>query len=426
LGLAGGIYLASSGLSGTFDAANAEKLRTALHQLLAGAGLAFTTSIVGLICSLIFSITEKHVIKILRNRLMDFVSAMDARVRLITTEYISRQQLSIQEKQKDLMQEFVDNVGQNISDAINGMFSQGMQPLIEKMIDELVLLRTDRATDATQVISQLSKDLAEKIHLTAGKEMEAFASAFSEMRSILLPLLGEYKELQDNGIQATTQLNSILGKFIDLQNSLEVEIKNINNCASTLESTFIKINDLLQSNLEYSKATLDDVKKHYELITEENGRQERRFEQHLLAMQEQYGDFEATWEKSIQAVEVQRNNIDATWSKYANAAQNHYVMLNSHHDNLEKNWVKYCERFENVDTSLENIFKSIDSGISAYSASTKEYVASLDAHLSDAASHLNSVVIGFREVMDEWSEWLDEWQAQQEKNVTSQESLSEN
>ena len=75
VGLAGGIYLASAGLSGGFDADNTEKLRTALNQLLSGAGLAFWTSIVGLFCSLVFSVREKSTVRELQKHLGDFVNA---------------------------------------------------------------------------------------------------------------------------------------------------------------------------------------------------------------------------------------------------------------------------------------------------------------------------------------------------------------
>ena len=86
IGLAGGIYLASAGLSGGFDADNTEKLRTALNQLLSGAGLAFWTSIVGLFCSLVFSVREKSTVRDLQKHLGDFVNALDERVHLITSE----------------------------------------------------------------------------------------------------------------------------------------------------------------------------------------------------------------------------------------------------------------------------------------------------------------------------------------------------
>lgn len=165
LGLAGGIYLASAGLSGGFDADNTEKLRTALNQLLSGAGLAFMTSIVGLACSLIFAFREKHTVRALQKHLGDFVNALDERVHLITAEDMSRKQLALQEEQRDLMQSFVDDVGHNISEAINGMFSNGMQPLMEKMVNELCSLRSERATESQEVISNLTKELADKIRL---------------------------------------------------------------------------------------------------------------------------------------------------------------------------------------------------------------------------------------------------------------------
>lgn len=76
LGLAGGIYLASAGLSGGFDADNTEKLRTALNQLLSGAGLAFMTSIVGLACSLAFAFREKYIIRELQKSLATLLTLL--------------------------------------------------------------------------------------------------------------------------------------------------------------------------------------------------------------------------------------------------------------------------------------------------------------------------------------------------------------
>lgn len=411
LGLAGGIYLASSGLSGGFDTENTESLRKALNQLLSGAGLAFMTSLVGLFCSLFFSVCEKRNLSVLRQSLGRFVDALDARVHLITAEDISRQQLALQEEQRDLMQSFVDHVGQNIGDAINGMFSEGMKPLMEKMVSEISSLRSDRATEAQQIISTLTNDLADKIHAAAGKEMEAFSTAFTEMHHTLVPLLEEYKESQGRGLEAAKALNDTLQQLVSVHESLHSCIQRIESGAVAFEGATTHTQKLLQATMEHATTAAEEMKTYHATILEERALQERRFEQQMLTAQEHYSIFSDTLKESLQSIDTQKNHMESAWDKHVLAVQEHYAMVKNQQTALEHSWKQYCDRFENVDTALQNTFATLTEGLGVYSKTTKEYIAGLDDHLEQATKHLHSVVRGLKEAVEEWQEMREEMDA---------------
>ncbi|MGV6995968.1 anti-phage ZorAB system protein ZorA [Desulfovibrio sp. QI0430] len=404
IGLAGGIYLASAGLSGGFDADNTEKLRTALNQLLSGAGLAFMTSIVGLICSLIFAVCEKRTFRALQKHLGDFVNALDARVHLITAEDISRQQLALQEEQRDLMQSFVDDVGQNISEAINGMFSNGMQPLLEKMVSELCSLRSDRATESQEVISNLTKELADKIHSAAGKEMDAFSAAFAEMHSTLVPLLEEYKESQGRGLEASKALNETLQQLVNVHSSLHSCIQRIESSTSVFEEATTQTQRAIQAATEHTASAIEEFKSCHSVIAEERSQQELRFEQQMLTIQEHSAIFLNAWKESLVALDAQKKHMEDSLDKHTSSTHEHYEMVKNQQYALEQLWKRYAERFENIDTALQNTFITLTDGLGAYSKSTKDYIAGLDDHLERAAAHLYSVVRGLKEAVEEWQD----------------------
>lgn len=411
LGLAGGIYLASAGLSGGFDADNTEKLRTALNQLLSGAGLAFMTSIVGLACSLIFAFREKYIVRDLQKHLGDFVNALDERVHLITAEDISRQQLALQEEQRDLMQSFVDDVGHNISEAINGMFSNGMQPLMEKMVSELCSLRSDRATESQEVISNLTKELADKIHSAAGKEMDAFSSAFAEMHSTLVPLLEEYKESQGRGLEASKALNETLQQLVTVHSSLHSCIQRIESSTSVFEEATTQTQRAIQAATEHTASAIEEFKSCHSVIAEERSQQELRFEQQMLTIQEHSATFLNAWKESLVALDAQKKHMEDSLDKHTSSTHEHYEMVKNQQYALEQLWKRYAERFENIDTALQNTFVTLTEGLGAYSKSTKDYIAGLDDHLERAATHLHSVVRGLKEAVEEWQEMREDMDA---------------
>lgn len=416
LGLAGGISLASSGLSGGFDAESAESLRKALNQLLSGAGLAFFTSLVGLFCSLVFSVCEKRNIRALRKSLGLFVDALDARVHLITAEDMSRQQLALQEEQRDLMQSFVDHVGHNISDAINGMFSEGMKPLMEKMVSEISSLRSDRATEAQQIISTLTNDLADKIHAAAGKEMEAFSAAFAEMHHTLVPLLEEYKESQGRGLEAAKALNDTLQQLVSVHDSLNSCIQRIEGGAVAFEEATTLTQRTLHATMEHATKAIEEMKTYHAVVTEERVQQEKRFEEQMLTMQEHSATFSNAWKESLQALDIQKNYMESAWDKHILAVQEHYGMVKNQQTALEQSWQQYCDRFENVDTALQSTFVTLTEGLGAYSKATKEYISGLDDHLEQATKHLHSVVRGLKEAVEEWQEMREEMDAADASN----------
>jgi len=404
IGLAGGIYLASAGLSGGFDADNTEKLRTALNQLLSGAGLAFWTSIVGLFCSLVFSVREKSTVRDLQKHLGDFVNALDERVHLITSEDMSRQQLALQEEQRDLMQAFVDHVGQNISEAINGMFSKEMRPVMEKMVSELCSLRSERATESQEVISNLTKELADKIHSAAGKEMDAFSAAFAEMHATLVPLLEEYKESQGRGLEASKAMNDTLQQLVNVHSSLHSCIQRIESSTSVFEEATAQTQKAIQAATEYTASAIEEFKSCHSVIMDEKSQHDVRFEQQMQNIKEHSEIFLNAWKDSLVALDAQKKHMEESLDKHMSSAHEHYEMVKNQQYSLEQLWKRYAERFENIDTALQNTFVTLTEGLGAYSKSTKDYIAGLDDHLERAATQLYGVVSGLKETVEEWQE----------------------
>lgn len=89
VGLAAGVGSASSGLASS----NPGEITSALQQLLGGASLAFWTSIVGIVCSILFVVGERSVTRRLHIALVDWVGALESRLERVTPEGVALQQL---------------------------------------------------------------------------------------------------------------------------------------------------------------------------------------------------------------------------------------------------------------------------------------------------------------------------------------------
>lgn len=405
LGLAAGIFLANAGLSSSIGTANTEGLKLSLQNLLSGAGLAFATSIAGLFCSILFSMVEKGVYNSLVKELSELINELDACVRRITVEDIGRQQLYIQEKQCGLMQEFVERVGCNIENAINNMFTEGMQPLLREMVS----LREERSTDSATMITEALATFTEQLHGSAGKEMAALGSSIGEMSSALLSLLEECKETQRSSMQSTQALINVADRLGELHVSIGQTIERMVNGAMAFEQISQNLREDLQQNAEHSTKTFEQIKEFYQKIQMSSEQQEKSFEQHLLVMQEQQRVFETTWTQSVEAIDLQRVNLSSVWEQFLLSCKEHYSDLNKYNSQIASSWEKYCERFEGVDTALVNTFREIDSGLNSYGKITKEYVVELDKHLAEASSHLNGVVRGLKETIEDWNALVEDW-----------------
>ncbi len=168
LGLVAGIYLASQGLASE----DTTELHKSLQNLLSGASLAFWTSICGLICSIMFSWREKVKTHEMGLLLGEWNREMDSRIERITPESLAQKQLGHLEKQSEYLEEFTTKVAFNIAEALNDRLNDKIVPVMEKMIEAVDSLRSDRGESNEEMLRQIVDQFSQKMDESAGKELK--------------------------------------------------------------------------------------------------------------------------------------------------------------------------------------------------------------------------------------------------------------
>jgi len=172
VGLVIGIGEASSGLS----SANIEAAKQSLNPLLSGASIAFTTSIMGIICSMIFSLFEKQRFFKLENEVEQFSSYLASHIEFIDSDKLATMQLAAIEAQ---------------TKALTGF-----------QVDQ------QRITDET--IRRVSEEFRETLLGNAGSEIKELASLIAEMNQSMSSNLASFTDNQIKVGKATEELTNAL------------------------------------------------------------------------------------------------------------------------------------------------------------------------------------------------------------------------
>lgn len=209
-GLTIGIYRAKSEFGGGPDT---DPLGP-LNDLLAGASLAFLTSIAGLLGSIGYSIVEKRRIHSLQVTIDKWCEALDARLERVTLETLSADHLTQAKLQTLQLERFNTDLAISISAALDeklaGRFAPLMErtliaiddlrrerrdgdnhltsqlvPILRESVDAIRELRTDRRDSDKQMLEGLLQEFKEILTASAGGEMDAIARTLQDLTAEL-------------------------------------------------------------------------------------------------------------------------------------------------------------------------------------------------------------------------------------------------
>lgn len=158
-GLTIGIYRAKSEFGGGPDTDPLD----ALNDLLAGASLAFLTSIAGLLGSIAYSMIEKRRVHHLQVTIDNWCDALDARLERVTLETLSAEHLVQAKLQTLQLERFNTDLAISISSALDEKLAGRFAPLMERTLGAIDELRRERREGDNQLTSQLVPILRESV-----------------------------------------------------------------------------------------------------------------------------------------------------------------------------------------------------------------------------------------------------------------------
>ncbi|WP_457572505.1 anti-phage ZorAB system protein ZorA [Desulfovulcanus sp.] len=424
IGLVGGIYLASKGLASD----NARELNESLQNLLSGASLAFWTSIVGIITSIIFSWREKSITHKLRTLLYQWNEELDKRIERITPESLAQKQLMQLERQSEYLEEFTTQVAFNIAELLNDRMNEKLVPALDKLVDAVEAMRREREYSNEQLLREMVDKFVETINGAAGKEVAALSDTLNNLNEILTPLLKEMREVHGQMHGAAAYIAE------QIKESYEKSGKNFNEGVQTaineLKAGIAQAGEVLNRELkesfERAIQKFEDTVKALDASISNLGQTGHNTKEMVVKTESLLNRFdniaqsmamvEKGMDRSIKTVERAAESIEKGGNAISNAVtqfqktldefQNAANEFRSVQETLQEIWQAYAKRFEDLDTSLERVFAQMEDGLKAYAEATSNYMRELDKHAKTVTELFGGAVVEFTEAINELNEVL--------------------
>ena len=441
LGLAAGVGTADAGLS----SGDPNEITESLEQLLSGASLAFFSSIVGIFLSLIFVCTERNRSRKLQLELRNWVDELEKRMLLVTVPSIALEQLKQAELATQQLERFNTELVYSIESALDEKIAGRLVPHLERLVESMEGIRSDRSSDAGRMIEQSLSQFTAAMQERTGSQFEEMASVVSTLNSTL-------KDASDGFAQTQQSIHTTMGTVIaNVKASLD---DTTSSMTRTLKQSLSGVTEMLSNSsrqaaeqmvassnaaAEELRATLSDLTR--ELATTSSNaaaqiagslhglqeaaerleRSTQQSEKVLTSMTNfvsQLNDLSGTISSSHRqmitiSAQLERATLDmqAASEKSANALEQTsrsvdgmgmlIQRLEECQGSTANAWTQYQERFEGLDSSLARVFRQIDEGLSRYCEQVGEFSSTLDRTAADAIKNLASAIGEFNDSIED-------------------------
>lgn len=441
IGLAAGVGSANTGLSSGIPS----EITASLEQLLSGASLAFTSSIVGIILSILFLGIERNRSHSLQSKLYKWVDELEKHLRLVTVPEIAIKQLKQAELATQQLESFNTELVFSIERALEDKIAGPLVPQLERVVQSIEGLRSDRATDASHLIEKSLNQFTATMREQTGSQFEQMASVVGHLNRSLDDATQGFTKNQENlhsmmdsvisnfktSLDANTtsiidtlnqSLEGISNTVTSASNKMSEEVVNAGSeMANHLRTTINGLTEDLASTCMNAISQITDSMTGLDKSTTALNQSTLKSEQVLTSMTNFVGKLN-TLSNVISSSHQQINELSAQLERTAEDVQlsskraaetleltrNVVLQMDTTIKRLEENqqstteaWNQYQERFENVDTSLAKVFEQIDEGLSRYCAQIEQFSGTLDNATSDAIKNLAGAISEFSEAIEE-------------------------
>lgn len=403
IGLLFGIHVASKGLA----APDIAVARGALHGLLSAAALKFSTSVAGLLSSLLFSWREKQWLHRFETLVAQFVTALEMRIVLVTSEGIALSSMRLYARQESLLVKLPERLSTNLATQLTAQIA-AITANYEKR-EQLLIERFERVTrDVTRVStasvnadnSRLTETLDRLIialeSYTAGiREHPAVAieqQAPSTIRETNAPAKIAADELLTPMIgRLTVALEEMTSRFAASQNNVSRELNrgvdavggHINHALSGMENAIGNFTRF-GSEAERLLTGLRDAQVGFATAAAPVAEAASSFKNSATRM-------EGITERIQDISEALRNTVST---------------LSQLELQVFSQWREYGERFANLDAALANTFNELDNGLSRNINAVHQWVEGVDHHTTSIIRELSAAISELRETVGELTEIL--------------------
>ena len=418
VGLAFGVGAASSGLSSS----NPTEITESLQQLLDGASLAFLTSIFGILSSILFVPVLRISSRKLHLAVNRWVGTIEARLRRVTPESVALDQLEQARRTTKQLETFNTELVFSIEKALEEKVAGRLSPQIERLVEAVQGLRSDRSTDAGQMVEQALDRFTGAMQERTGTQFEEMASIVADLNKALKDsvaglaeshkdvgetlssVMKEVKTSMGAGTTAMTEtlersLADVTGIISGASQELADKLtESSTNVATELSEVFSSASrDITKTGIEAASqisGSLRGLMAASESLDRSTSQSERvlsnmtmfvdRIDSLRDMIESAHRDIAGAAESVEQAAGYIRTSSQETvaaterMGKVFATVESLVRTLEQHQQSIALAWAKYQDRFEGIDQSLALVFRQIDEGLSRYCQQVKEFANQLD------------------------------------------------
>lgn len=418
IGLAFGVGAASSGLS----SGNPTEITESLQQLLDGASLAFLTSIFGILSSILFVPVVRSASRKLHLAVNRWVGTIEARLRRVTPESIALDQLEQAQRTTKQIETFNTELVFSIEKALEEKIVNRLSPQVDLLITAVQGLRSDRSTDAGQMIEEALDRFTKAMQERTGSQFKEMASTVAELNKALRAsttgLAQSQKEVSETLSSVMEDVKTSMGKGATaMTKTLE---ESLGDVKETISKASKKLADQLTASSAkaatdlsavFSSATQEIAETGTKaasqiseslgglMVASESLDRSTKQSEKVLANMTKFVDRINSLREMIESAHREiagiaepigqaardirtssQKTVDATEriGKLFGTVESLVRELEQHQQSVASAWARYQDRFEDIDQSLASVFRQIDEGLSRYCEQVKEFANQLD------------------------------------------------
>ncbi|MCY4232967.1 MAG: hypothetical protein OXE59_04390 [Bacteroidetes bacterium] len=445
-GLAAGVGSANTGLSSGIPS----EITASLEQLLSGASLAFSSSIVGIFLSILFLGIERNRSHSLQSKLYRWVDELEKHLRLVTVPEIAIEQLNQAKLTTEQLVSFNTELVFSIEKALEDKIAGPLVPQLERVVQSIEGLRSDRATDASHLIEQSLNQFTATMREQTGSQFEKMASVVGhlnkslddaregftknqeDLRNMMDSVMSNFKtSLDANTTSIIDTLNQSLDGISDtvtnaskqmseemvnasgeMANQLRTTIHGLTeDLASTCMNAISQITESMIGLDKSATALNQSTQKSEHVLTSMTNfvGKLNTLSNIISSSHQQITQFSAQLERTAADVQLSSQRAAETLGSIRNVVNQMDTTIYRLEENQKSTteaWNQYQARFENVDTSLAKVFDQIDNGLSRYCFQIEKFSGTLDNATSNAIKNLTGAISEFSEAIEELAPFL--------------------
>jgi ABC-type transporter Mla subunit MlaD len=376
LGTFVGLTYGLAQIQGTFDDTGA--LKEGIGELLKGASIAFSTSVWGILLSVIFSLFEKRKLKGMRHLLASVQDRVNGTFSRRSNEAWLSEISREAGQQTSELKRFNTDLAVSIAQALDEKLAARITPAMEKLVSTIDDLRDFKEESSVDAIEKLVSEFSSSLAEGSSENIQELNGALSGVNATLTRTI-ETSEQSQRRLEASLEghlgdLSSKMGSVLSQLTESQQSIQETSN--QGLTAMLSQINDAVQAQQTAVNATLTRT-------TETSEQSQRRLE---ASLEGHLGDLSSKMESVLSQLTESQQSVQETSSQGLTA------MLSQINDAVQTQQTAVTDVTSKMRDELQTQMQTISATVEGIAATVGAETRQVSDHTSARLRELAEIV----------------------------------